>query len=1495
MKASLYANRPMDLTLLSDREFEEIVYHYFNEQIKNNLFSGMYDKAELSVGIGEGGADIKLYFNNKVVGCVQCKKYSGNVSDVIIMTDIVKLLLNHIDECLINKVKTSSFIHSIDTFTYYIVVAKDLTQKAKTLTSDFNGNWSVLNLGEIFETITSKYIKLKHIDFNGVEPELKHLLNNLKVETLNAVDIDKVIRTNVDIVQRYFAVEKVIDEEALSQIKNNLKTNHYLPEQIRQLASEASSSITDVKNHFGNKISLSIDRTEVNDIYQWIQKPLGETESNIAVISGNAGLGKSVIMLQLYTKLQKEEIPTICLKADRLAFNTIEELSSEIGLKTSFFQFMDQFVEIGNQVVLIIDQIDALSQTLSSNMKPLGMYDRIIKKYANYSNIRIIVSCRTYDLNYDPIINSYSNKKNFIIKPLDTNQVQQIIAGNINLKSIHLNEKLLELLRIPLHLDVFLKIFSEDLKISAIESIQDLYSELWKLKINNNKTGKNVNHREVVKLIFELALMMYEKQSISIPEDLFSDSFPQEIEYLSSEGIIIRKKNKIEFFHQTFFDYCIARNFVTSKKDLIEDIKSRHQGLFLRSKIQQILNYQRGTDPDEYTKDLNNILTDTEIRFHIKLLALQQLALQDSILIQEKKLVEKIYAENGNHKKIFISLYHGNGWLNVFFENGWIEQEVKSSNKDDVELIRSFLRRFSNRKSQELLDFLFNLKDSSIYNPLIQDLLWSIREYNDPRYMDLVEHILSEEGEQTLGYALYMFLEHGLKNYPDRVCKILLCLVHIDKSKRQIGEDDYFPGQNYHSQLYKDLWSQHPDYAYKLVKEIINEILENRVYEENTDKLKIDQAFLLYTKNEDHVYFHHKQLSKLQDHLIAKYNSDSEYVKREVLDYLTSKFVVHSIIAFSVIKEYPESFIEESFQFFSNDDGINNMVGINQYLNYLLQKSLGQSYSLYTNQQQEDINSMLMGLYPKYELRVIDYGDGKKGRNKSYGNTKYNFLLAIPELNRNTYPSLSKDFQELERKFGERKELTEPEGVKVSIGHNILTSTTYDKMSFEDWKNSFRKYNKNNPGYDYWNAPDEYAHGREFEKKVSENIELFLPLIDEIILDTNIPQSYKVKGISGLRKGLLNPQEVILRFVSAIKNNDFDDEQTMYLLWMTDYFTNSKIVNNDVFEFIKKTCLYGFEKKGDNDEPLTVGINSPRGAAVSALLDFHFSEEKRKEIYAILKLISNNSSPATRACVLYKLPNFLQYDEHEEILDIFYRIIKDYHPGLVKLSVNLLTYLINAKFEELKSFLKKSIYVEGSSKTLGHLLTKAYCFQYSGSEELLEEFWKLGDEQKEASIDIAWQFIKSNSQTEQALKVVTRFLDSESEVIAKAYIFPFFDLKVEQFDQLYEFLKLYVESNVGRHRQDSFYRYLLKCTSNKPEECIKLAKHFDNHLFEDLQKDRVLQNEPLQVIIQAYNSLREYDNDNPANESAMDAFDLILTKNEFRSGAFEVLEKVDLY
>lgn len=1493
MKQDIYANRALDFNKLDHREFEEVVYHYFKDQIENGLYTGIYDDVKLSSGVGEKGADVVLFLNGTVKAVVQCKKYKSNIGIQLVLSEIIKFLLYYILEQKQTNTSKSTLINDIEDFTYYLVASKDFTTNASILLGTFNTAWAKQNITPIFKNVVSQK-SFEVLDQQLVYEELKELLDNINISAITGVDLDPFVRVNPYLRNRYFSIPELTPD--ISAEKSKVNNLNKIDEPIsadtaNKISDLISNDITRVKSYFGNKETLSIHRPEVEEIFKWVHKIPKENESNIAIVAGNAGMGKTVILSQLYEKLKSQDIPVISLKADKLVFHSFKDLEHEYNLDVSFEQLFDEILKEQKVGVLLIDQIDALSQALSSDLKPLRFYDNLIQRFSGYPKIRIIISTRIYDLNYDPIIANYKGKKSFIVKPLNRAQLFEVLSNYGIKKGKQFTDAFLDLISTPLHLDVFLKVYGKGLNLNEIKTLQDLYSELWKQKILEVKSinRSSVSSNNLSSLIYEVASKMYELQEINISPQLFEDEYYEEINYLKSVGIFT-ENNAIEFFHQSFFDYAYARNFIKSDKDLLSDILSRHQGLFIRSKVKQILNYKSNVLNNQYINDIKNILQHNDVRFHIKLLVLQQIAFQEIPTFDEKKVVKEIVFQNSALQSTFSSLIMGVGWLSFFIENDIFRKDIEENNQKLKGQITATFRRFAlSQQREDLLRYYNSLKDSPIKDELVLDYFWQVREIKQELAIELIENVFSNKGDYQKQYWFFRVLEHSAQHFPEWVAKELRNQIDIPKSTDIADDKNYFYPAHQGNEVYEKLWEKHPYIAYKLVKDIIREIISKRQYE-STITVLADAAYLLYDRKNIDLYKHYEQLDNLQKYLENEFLVQPNFVRRETQAYLESIFITEILIGFSVLHKYPKEFIDEAYFFFKDKEKVQNLYSVNQYLNYMMLEVFGIMYHELDEERKNILDEELISDFRKnVETRVFTNRDGEKSQNKWFGIGKYELLSSIDTKGKLPF-KFKREFQELYRKFG-KVDNKEPEGISVSVNRDPINAN-YDKLSLADWKNSFKKYNQSLKSFNSWNQPSEHEHGRKFANVVSNDPKAYIEFISEMIADKEISNTYVIKALDGLVEGKIGVKTLKDLFVKALNEIEFDKENTLYLIWVSNYFSKAKKVYPEILDFLKNNILNGDEGRENVKDALSMGINSVRGAAASSLADYSFSEETFEFICTTLETLIDNSRPSTRAAAIYKLQYLIRYDD-ERVLHLFLGLANDYHSGVLKISINPLQYLVHRKFDELVPFFAKALKVKESKKEIGKLITIAYCNGYMQSDELLELYLEYNEPNE--LVQTAFEFIKNSHKVKRALIVVNRFLESESKEIAQIYNRAFFHIKPEQFAELHEFLFKYVKSNIGKWREHPFYNYLLKCSGTHYNDCIQLASHYRNHHGPDITERR-LNNEPLKVVISAYNAIREYEKQSPILEMAINIFDDILQNENYRDyAAHQILTDVDAY
>ena len=120
------------LNSLDDRIFEVLLYSIFTKrnENENSKFHAYCEDVILMQGVGEKGMDCVLSKDNKITGIIQCKKYSSNLSPVLILNELTKFALHfHLNrDKFIDK---ENFKYFFATSTGYSGKSLELKQKIK--------------------------------------------------------------------------------------------------------------------------------------------------------------------------------------------------------------------------------------------------------------------------------------------------------------------------------------------------------------------------------------------------------------------------------------------------------------------------------------------------------------------------------------------------------------------------------------------------------------------------------------------------------------------------------------------------------------------------------------------------------------------------------------------------------------------------------------------------------------------------------------------------------------------------------------------------------------------------------------------------------------------------------------------------------------------------------------------------------------------------------------------------------------------------------------------------------------------------------------------------------------------------------------------------------------------------------------------------------------------------------------------------------------------
>lgn len=393
-----------------------------------------------------------------------------------------------------------------------------------------------------------------------------------------------------------------------------------------------------------------IERQQLQTFLQKIE----ESESSATIILGPPGSGKSAFLATLANRLHERGTPLLAIKADQLGANveSFEGLRCFLDLPISP---RDALItqSTKEKVVLIIDQLDAVSELLDRKSGRLNVVLNLVHSLAGRRNIHIVASSREFEFRHDVRLSSIEAER-LDLEPPKWEQILEVLSpAGINPETI--GEPLKNLLLVPLNLKVFLDVATPNV---TFESHHALLEELWKQRV---LAGENGADREI--LLELLADRMSTDETLWLPSAL-ADSYPTARQELEQVDILAQGPNglTIGFRHQTFYDFTLARAFARGSRSLAKDVLGRQDGLFVRPSLISGLNYLRAAARPEYHKQLS-LLIASELRLHLRTLIIEFLGGQSEPDDSETQLLFPMLASEDEGPRVLRSVANSMGWF----------------------------------------------------------------------------------------------------------------------------------------------------------------------------------------------------------------------------------------------------------------------------------------------------------------------------------------------------------------------------------------------------------------------------------------------------------------------------------------------------------------------------------------------------------------------------------------------------------------------------------------------------------------------------------------------------------------------------------------------------------------------------------------------------------------------------------------------------------------
>lgn len=1280
--------------------------------------------------------------------------------------------------------------------------------------------------------------------------------------------------------------------------------------EIQKSIQNASYYLSGIKNFFENNKTTHIEREETSEIINWLIKPLSFNEKNILILEGDKGLGKSVVLKDVYDKLLNDFYPVLAIKADKYYAESPSQLEDRIFANPDItFQKLIASSRIFDKpLVIIIDQIDALSQTLSSRREYLQTYIRIIQEFIGRSNIRVVISCRSFDLNYDAELSRYRTEgvKQIKIKKLTPETVTKVLK-QFNVSAT--TKEITELLSTPSHMEAFTKLPSKGkLNINALVTVKDLYDKLWEDLVMNSD--------ERASFLCEIAREMSFNQKITL-KNKFTSAYSTEISFFRSNGIIILDIDEIQFFHQTFYEYCFAKQFVLSNSSLTEFILKQEQSLYARSVVKLVCEYLREYDLNKYISEITQIIKSKRFRFHIKSLICTNLALIEKPYEHEINLVKRLILRNKEYEDVFISSVYSYDWVNFLISKNYTSKFLirlpqswerfnrfipgkilkrlnEKKKKRDEFLINQAWRLFANNINQNSLEILkyldeinFDEKSGFIARVITQidnwksaDLLFYFDKY-------LPYH---KKKHNRDNFWFYQIIEKIVINHEDYV------FVKIEPIFEEIFKDAFGNSALDHNEksCIEALFLKTPKRSYDFFLSIYSKIIdENQTAYGNTMLYKSRLFYDLYSS----VNYAEIEI----ENLLLKYLIKKTENKVEFHPYFESLKISNSIMLLRLLvlalSETSQTYLEEIFELIQIVHTKNGFCGSDDRLQFYFRRLIGKTYSLYNFEQQERLNEVLLSVRWDYDCKFFKYDtDGKKTVHfTGVGKKQYLFLKAIPLLELSLHSSLKKRFQELSRRFGKIND-DRPMDVSSFSTHGVfapLSVKAYENMSSTNWKKSFKKFNSDyNPGIGSEKGGLR-EHANKFKDSVKKEAGGLYSLVLELFSDSNIDHYYLYCGIDGLIEADFNPQLVLQLFKKLIAL-DLNSENTLYSVWKIDFFIKHRLMDRDLINYLKDLALHHSSPNKALNDPLFDGPNSVRSAAIMKLMSCYEYKEFEYDIFLTVEKAVNDPQMSVKVAIITNVA-FLNYFDKNRAFKIFMQLVNLNEVDLLRYSFNQSQYFNWEFHKEMDTYFEKIIanrelHKDGALIVLNWINEKFNDYQY------YKKFITASNEAKLCAIKVAEAnlFKEDSNINKKSLDILFQFLREKDEKFADAYSgLVLRKFTVANFPIFYNFLLLYSKGDLFKREPGYLLELLLKCSANYPKESLNILSNLDFSEVPNAATGYFYDKEPVQLVLAIYSKLSmEAEKDNKAIKHCLKLFDEMLKFTHLRQSANQAINTI---
>ncbi|MEO0926743.1 MAG: hypothetical protein AAFY63_12825 [Cyanobacteria bacterium J06643_13] len=421
----------------------------------------------------------------------------------------------------------------------------------------------------------------------------------------------------------------------------------------------------------------TIPRKELEEIIDLIEKG----DRNI-LVTDSAGSGKTCLLLDLAEHIENYSVwELLFIKGDLFDDASSEEDLTAKGLPEDIVGQCSRLAEF-RHVVVILDSLDVLS--IARQHKALKLFIGLMDRLANIDNLTLVTACRTFDLEYDPLLRGRSWQHKINLQPLDFETIVCPFLQKWGIEPSKVSSELRELLRIPQNLSLYGKLAKLEIQLQPTSAYELCNCFLEETVVKNLALGESA-----IAALQSMADSLMEQRTQQCSKTVFKVS-EDVVRQLISQEILLQPKsspNSLRFSHQTLADCLVVRSNLAAGKTLADFILAHPQLPYIRPAVRTFFFFLRTQEAKVFRKQVWQVINHDDIAYHVKRLVCESFA-EITPCDEDWRLLRRIFQ---HHPDLFQRLFwrvRGEAWFEMLCRY-WLP-EVKLA-EDKETWLRSFV------------------------------------------------------------------------------------------------------------------------------------------------------------------------------------------------------------------------------------------------------------------------------------------------------------------------------------------------------------------------------------------------------------------------------------------------------------------------------------------------------------------------------------------------------------------------------------------------------------------------------------------------------------------------------------------------------------------------------------------------------------------------------------------------------------------------------------